>query len=462
MDKRTFFSMQNVQPDELNGLQTAIQTAISRNNYETLGYGVVYGMGLGPTSPNTMAVKVTKGVALYNPNLVVSSDIVADIAASRITLSADLNKTLTVDYSGSPTSVTSGQERWLALVAVPAVVNSDPRTDGSGAAVNFVNTEAGDVYVVKGTSAPVGSGAKVGASTVRALGVRLGDILISSSTSIITDPASFDLSLREQVLRLLHPDDDGNGNGAQASLFWQSFRSASGDGHGIVRAYTVRAIAGGPPAGITITLNTYWDPTQKLWIPDSSTTSAGPCMALRFQSNGFLFTQRTQGVSTYTGWVDTADGNWCDVTSPGNDDSMLMSALGLKLFGNAKSALFQSNGVAVASGGAHGVDDSTVTVGASVVGPAGTISTVGGTVAPLGVFVPFPRPFATTPTAIVIHGDTDVYNTGLGHNDGLGSAYDANVSAVYVTPTPYGIQVLVVPTALSLNTSWRRIISVSA
>jgi hypothetical protein len=461
MDLRTFFDEQNVQPNELNDMQAAIETALSRGNYEHQGYGVLYGMGLGPTSPAAMAVKVTKGVAYYNANATTSSDSGADIKASRITLAADVSKTLTVDYLGAATSVSPGQERWLAIVAIPARVDSDPRTDGAGSPVNFVNTESGSVIIMKGSSAAVGSATKVSPAAVRALGVRLGDILINNSTTTVTDPSAFDLNSREQISHLLHPDDDGNGNGAQASLFWQSFRSTSGAaaGAGIIRAYTIRHVTGGPPAGITVTFNTFWDHDQQLWVPDSSFAGNGPCMALRFQTNGFLFTQRTQGVSAGTGWPDTTDGRWSDVTSPGNDESVLMSALGLNIFGNAKSALLKSNGVITASGGANGVDDSAVTVLVGFQGQSGD-----GALSPISCFASFPRPFTVTDKFDVSVTGTEYAEPGSPFVNRVGPSQDLNVNTgvTFGTQvTPYGVSVSFIPTDASTYTRFSRLVTVT-
>lgn len=450
MDKRTFFSEQNVQPDELNSMQTAIQTALSRSAYEASGYGVVYGMGLGPTSPAALAVKISKGVAYYNSLAPGVDDVGPDIKSDRITLAADVSKSLASDWMGVSTAVSAGQERWLAIVAVPERVNSDPRTDGSGTTVNFLNVEAGDVYVLPGIAASTGTASKVAANFVRTFGVRLGDILISNATATITDAASFNLDSREQISKLLHAVDDSKGNGAQCTLFWQSAQ----DIHTYVRAYSVRQVAGGPPPGVTVTINTRWDAAQKLWIGDDA---GRPCMAWRLQTNGFMFTQRTQGL--LAGWPDTADGRWSDVVNPGNTDSMLMSALGLRIFGNAKSALLGSNGVITAVGGVPGTDESSVTVLVGFQGQSGA-----GALTPIACFASFPRPFTSTDKFTVAVAATDYSEPGDPLANKIGPAQDLNVNTGVAFATvvcPYGVSVSFTPTVAETLTRFSRLVTVT-
>jgi hypothetical protein len=203
---------------------------------------------------------------------------------------------------------------------------------------------------------------------------------------------------------------------------------------------------------VVLTLNAWWDEDAKKWYG----TNGQPTMALRFGNNGMLFTMRTEGMTD--GWIEnTTDGSWGDAASPGNTDSVLLSPSGMKIFGQGKSAILKSDGGITASGGITG-DDSSVTVIGGVVGPAGTVSIMGN-VPVLGSFISFPRPFATTPTQVTVHADASIYAVG---GIGLGSTFDANVASSYIVPTPYGIYIQIVPTALGLYTSWRRVITVSA
>lgn len=453
MDLRTFFSNQNVQPNELNGMLAAVEKAIEVNNYETLGSGVVFGMSLGPTSPATVAVKVAPGVAYHNTSVLFPQDGRIDSASKRITLTTDVSKSLLVDYLGNPTAVAAGNERWLAIVAVPTRTNSDPRIDGSGTSLNFVNAESGDINIVMGNEDVIGTAGHPDAATVRGLGVLLGEVLIYHDTTAVSDFASFDLRNREQSFRYLQAITD-SANKPQVSLFWQSERSAGN----VIRAYSINAVSGGPPAGITITFGTYWDTAQRFWVADY----AGPCMALRFQSNGFLFTQRTEGLSA--GWADSTDGSWGDVTTPQDTDSMLVSALGLKVFDKAKSALFKSDGNVVASGGVAGLDNSGVTVCAVISQYAETVDVGINGQPPMAVWVPFPRAFATTPTQI------SEVNLSYSNGDGLlwsnhidgNSDHDVNVDSYNIVPTPYGLYITVLPTLAHAYTRFTRFISVKA
>jgi len=341
-----------------------------------------------------------------------------------------------VDYLGASTAVGIGEERWVSIVVRPKTVDSDPRTDELGNEVNFVTTETGEVIVVSGT---IGGGIP----DVGALGIRLADFLISYGTVVLN---TVDTGAREASVTRLRGGAESNAKGY--SLFWESQRNT--DTVGTLRAYLSSGDVG--PAGIVLTLGAVWSVSSQKWYGTAGTIP----MALKFCSNGFLFTVRT--TAPENGWVDQADGSWNDVANPGNTDSMLMSKDGLKLFGLAKSALIKSSGTMTATGGVVGVDESSVTVPISIMGYSG-VAGIGG-VPEMSCAVAFPRPFAEAPGSVVVH-DTD-YGPGLGAV-GTGPDYDANVdpdTGITWLLTKWGVICIVNPTEASTLTWYNRVITV--
>jgi len=444
MNLRDFFDSQNVQPAELNGMLADIDQAVGQAGYEAGGRGIVYGLALGPTSPNSWAVRVLTGMALfYDPAY---TGLTSNRRVYACRLNAATSISLSADYLGANTAVSAGQERWLSIVIRPKAVLSDPRTDSDGNVVNFVSTESGELAVVAGTAAAVGTSIR---PVVAAVGIRIADVLITSSMTTIYGP-EIDHTGREDFVETLSSGAEVTAPNSDYSLFWQSNRFFNGGG--ILRAY-VAGNRSGAPFGLLLTLNARWDIGSIKWIADQN----APAFALRFGSAGMLFTMRTE--SPLSGWTDRDYGSWGDSTDTQNTDSVLLSAAGLKIFSPAKSALLKSDGVITASGGSSG-DASSVTVCAAICQPAGTISPGGGSTTPLCVWAPFPRPFAATPTQLVVRADIEYSD--VGSSVGGGSANDINVATYDVLKTPYGIYVQVQPTAAGLLTRFSRFFTLSA
>jgi hypothetical protein len=435
MDKRNFFTLQNVQPSELNDLVAAIDQAIGQAGLESNIRGVVYGLTVGPTDPTTLAVQVLPGVALYDDLAPSGSN--ERTTACRLSTTSSLS--LALDYLGASTAVTVGNERWVSIVIRPATVDSDPRTDGLGNVVNFVTTESAELIVVSGAEAAVGSAIR---PSVTSIGIRLADFLMTYGA---TEVAAVDTGAREACVTRIRGGAGTNAKGY--SLFWQSERDTSAVG--VLRAYL--SIGDVAPAGVVVTLNALWSVNSQKWIGTNGT----PCMALKFCANGILFTVRTEALST--GWIDAADGSWNDTTTPSATDSILLSKDGLKVFSKARSALLESNGVVTASGGTT-QDLNSVTVVVSVMTTSGA-SEGGGGVPTLGSAVTFPRPFSATPVIVEVS-STD-YGPG-GGVPGTGSSYDNNVSSVEWMLTKWGLICLVHPTAASTRTWYNRVVTISA
>ena len=420
-------------------MQTGIDNALQQAQFEMGGCGVVYGLSLAPTTPtSTMALAVARGVAYWDT---FGSGVDAEETdpgsirqSTRIVIPTNTSISLTVDHLGISTTPPSGQERWLSVVAIPSREASDPRTDGSGNPVNFVDAEAGSIIVVAGLAAAVGTAYRPSASTTGGLGVRLGDILINSGTTLISDPTSIRSEMRDQIRTVVHQQDGGNGNGPRYSLFWESMR----DPDYVLRAYIVRKNSFGVPAGLCLTLNAQYDGLADKWTGIFGKKST----ALRFTEAGLLFTQRTTTVTTP--WADNTDGSWGDVPPTGSSLNALLGPNGLKLFDTVTSSLVTSTNFSASGGSNYAGAPDTVTV---VVGCAGKSSSDGSSSSFRGTAT-FPRPFNVNGGTLV-GSILSMNQAPVGDGYGIGPDYDANVNTTDSPPTlivtPYGVMIDVLP-----------------
>lgn len=444
MNTRNFFASQNVQPSELNGMLTDIDQAIGQAGYEANGRGIVYGLVVSPTSPVSWAVRASAGLALFYDPAYTGLNSNRRVHACR--LSATTSVSLSADYLGGSTSVTAGQERWLSIVVRPKAVASDPRTDSDGNTVNFVSTESGELVVVAGAAAATGSAVR---PDVSAIGIRLEDVLVTYGLTLVNS-YNIDHTAREDFVSSVLSGSEIAAPNVDYSLLWQSNRFSSGGG--ILRAY-VAGNRSGSPFGLMLTHNAHWVVATGKWVADQD----APAFGIRFGAGGMLFTMRTE--APLVGWLDGEAGSWGDSTTTGNTDSVLLTAAGLKIFGKQKSALLKSSGVITASGGTEG-DPSSVIVCAAICQAAGTVSPGGGVTTPLGVWVPFPRPFDATPSDVTARADLSYTESSV--TVGGGSGGDVNVGSYAIVKTPYGLYVQVQPTSGSLLTRFTRFFEVRA
>lgn len=104
-------------------------------------------------------------------------------------------------------------------------------------------------------------------------------------------------------------------------------------------------------------------------------------------------------------------------------------------------------------------DSGKVVVCAVITQAAGTVAVDNnGANPPIGVWVPFPRAFATTPTQIR---GLDLSFTTEGFTVDTASESDVNVASYHMVPTPYGLYVVVLPTNAALYTHFSRFFLVS-
>jgi len=420
MDGRTFFSLQNVQPGELNGLVSIIDQAIGQAGYETGGRGVVYGLAVATTIPLAMAQAVSPGMALYYDPATTNTGTNSNRRVTACRLSTQTSISLATDYLGNATAVNMGYERWVTLVLKPKKISSDPRTDGGGNSVNFVQTESGELIVVSGTAAAVGSAALPDVST---LGIRLADFLMTYG---LTNAPTAKLGAREDYLTTLQGGDAGNGNADGYSLFWQSSRNLFA--MGTFRLYLCTGNTGYGPRGLCLTWNARFEPAEKKWY----STDGVPCFALRLveqsgdcDTSGLLLTQKT--LNQTAGWAESTSGVW--------DAAIILSPSGVPR---------------VHAGFSY---DTVI----SVEGMSGNSYLVGGAVPGMSITIHFP---CSIPNAQITVHTTEFHSAGPVISGG--SAADMGVDSVswYVTNT--GAILRVQPTGLNTYVRYNRLVTISA
>jgi hypothetical protein len=420
MDGRTFFNLQNVQPGELNGLVSIIDQAIGQAGYETGGRGIVYGLSVAATNPPAMAQTVSPGMALYYDPATTNTGINSNRRVRACRLSTQTSISLTVDYFGAATAVDFGYERWITIVLRSRTDNGDPRTAGDGSPVNFVQTESGELVVVRGTAAAVGSATLPDVST---LGIRVADFKITYGMSVA--PAA-SLLAREDFLTTLPGGDAGAGNAEGYSLFWQSNRNLFA--MGTFRLYLCTGSTGYGPRGLCLTWNAAFDPTLKKWF----STDGVPCFALRMveqagdcDTGGLMLTQKS--VAQTVGWGENTTGVW--------DTAITLSPARLARV--------------------HGSFSYTIPV--SIEGMSASVNVGQGGIPTMTTMIQFP---CSIPTAQITVQTTEFRSADYGIIGG--AAEDAGVANIswYITDT--GAILKVLPIGLNTYVRFNRLITISA
>jgi hypothetical protein len=161
MDRRDFYKRQPVTQAELDAAFDKVEAGIWSFPADTALFGIMSGMT--PSGAGGALVAVTSGVCY-------------DSTGKRIKLYYDnapsKNHSYATATDGTPTAVSSGQERWIAICARGGIKMSDLRVDGDGNNVYHIRDEApvGDgaatpggvdtLYIVAGASAPTGTAVK--------------------------------------------------------------------------------------------------------------------------------------------------------------------------------------------------------------------------------------------------------------------------------------------------------------
>lgn len=161
MDRRDFYKKQVVMQAEMDSAFAAAETSINAVRKDNGEFGVM--SGLTPSLGSAPNVNITSGIA-YDQN------------GRRLKAYSDGAGSKSISYAnttaGSATSVGVGNERWISIFARFGRKVSDPRIDGDGNPLNFVQDEAlvssGDdtlanvdkFFITAGTEAALGAGVR--------------------------------------------------------------------------------------------------------------------------------------------------------------------------------------------------------------------------------------------------------------------------------------------------------------
>lgn len=188
MDRFNWFFRQKVTEAELDAGFDAVERALFRI---ALDWGVV-GITTG-AEVSERAGTPNLSVDIAGPATIYDQD------GQRISWSATQNLSVSVDESSTSTVVaTPGNEKWLSIFAEFTRVQSDPRTDGTGAPILFNQAEGYTLSVVQGAEAAIGLAVRPSLEADRIL---LADVrLINGQTQVLN--ADISTSRREDAFVL--------------------------------------------------------------------------------------------------------------------------------------------------------------------------------------------------------------------------------------------------------------------
>jgi len=160
-------------PEEYEDFQDGLEQSERNHQTEQHGSGILTGLDVGATSPESMNVEVDVGTGHESEGRRIRVDSLQTVDCS-------------VDRNGDPTTPSAGKERWLTLVAVfkrlwtgTAVYDPIRHTN-----IQPIGEESFEIEVVAGAEATPGNAVQY---TPAADELLLCDILIDSSTTQITD-----------------------------------------------------------------------------------------------------------------------------------------------------------------------------------------------------------------------------------------------------------------------------------
>jgi len=173
VNRQNYYYRQKVTEADLDNLETNLESALKNSIVDLFGVGMVAGGEVLPNSPTPdMSVVVTAGRGY-------------DFLGQRVAWSTSQNVDCSKDKDGVSTAVaTSGNQKWITILAYFARALSDPRIDGYGNVVYFRQDESFTFKVIQGAEAPAGQAQRPAHPTDG--GLILADVLLSYGTTAIT------------------------------------------------------------------------------------------------------------------------------------------------------------------------------------------------------------------------------------------------------------------------------------
>lgn len=163
MDRSNFYYRQHVVEAEMDQAFDDVERMEQEGHSDFNGWGVLNGLGLYPTSPTSLSVRIFPGAA-------------RDSAGQRIEVVATHTESL-----AAYVPVTPGNQQYVDVYVEAARVASDPRTDGYGAPLNYRSTESYAVHLEAGGEAPTPS-----LPTILYDKARVGRVLLTQGMTAIT------------------------------------------------------------------------------------------------------------------------------------------------------------------------------------------------------------------------------------------------------------------------------------
>lgn len=229
----------------------------------------------------------------------------------RLVLGTNQTVDLTNDSDGNPIVPSSGNFKWVSLVARYAKLGSSPVTDGDGATVYFVQTEGissanatptvdtddaqfGQIRVIQGTQASTISAANRPALT--SPDILIADLLIDDTGKVHGGIGGVSTARSNRVVRRLSgaPKTTNDFD----SVFYTLVDEFTFDDSVVVgRLYMSRANPTSPtfPA-FAFTINAKWNAVTQLWSGDIT----GPATLAEFGIFGWKFLTQTRNAITWT------------------------------------------------------------------------------------------------------------------------------------------------------------------
>jgi hypothetical protein len=183
MDKRDFYFRQLVSEGELDGAFDDVEEA-DMNQYKDADFWGIFG-----DTTNALDVKEHGTYLGGAPDLTVDVNLGTAYSKSgqRLRVATAQNVDVSVDYLSVPTSPPSGDEKVVSIFLQFVRVESDPRTDGNSATVNFQQLEGFVLEVRQGTAVTPPTDPFTTAPALDADDILLADIVRKNPQATIVD-----------------------------------------------------------------------------------------------------------------------------------------------------------------------------------------------------------------------------------------------------------------------------------
>lgn len=342
-DRKNFYFNQGLKEEELDAAFDGVENALWNVVKDLKLYGLAAG---GAVTADPGDTECTVGAFLGYDKL-----------GRRLYLATDLVVDYSTDTLGAATVPSSGQYRWITIVARFGRNTSDSRTDGAGASLKFTNAEAlvstGDSTAANVGKLQVLSGVQnaVAANAVRpaagANDVIVADLLLSDTGIALAADVSTARTDRLVYRSSAAPGSSTSYDGSTRYVLFHE-TMADGDYGAKVRMY------GNGGGALVITTNAQWNGVTQRWTADSGLyfgmkLTFGQASALRLERRTDVGSPWTDQEHNAAGW----DGKF-EISQGVTDGFVEIDGKGEILGDGVTSALWAWTGAKVAGGIIYG------------------------------------------------------------------------------------------------------------